>query len=114
MSIWYSSSNYTALRPIDSLILPKGVKESIVRDAKDFLRSEGWYRQAGIQHKRGYLLYGPPGTGKTSTIHALVRILTFCSLPLILLFLLQAGELNLEIYSLSLATNGYVLSADTP
>ncbi|KAG9012959.1 hypothetical protein FRB90_006395 [Tulasnella sp. 427] len=60
----------------------------LLNDARDFLRSEQWYADAGIQHKRGYLLYGPPGTGKSSTIHAL------------------AGELDLEIYALSLAANG--------
>ncbi|KAG9051333.1 hypothetical protein FS837_009600 [Tulasnella sp. UAMH 9824] len=77
-----------ARRPLDSLILPTGVKEMLLHDARDFLRSEQWYADAGIQHKRGYLLYGPPGTGKSSTIHAL------------------AGELDLEIYALSLAANG--------
>ncbi|KAG8966077.1 hypothetical protein FRC03_012561 [Tulasnella sp. 419] len=77
-----------ARRPMDSLILPTGVKEMLLNDARDFLRSEQWYADAGIQHKRGYLLYGAPGTGKSSTIHAL------------------AGELGLEIYSLSLAVNG--------
>ncbi|KAG8864032.1 hypothetical protein FRB96_006905 [Tulasnella sp. 330] len=77
-----------ARRALDSLILPTGVKETLVNDARDFLRSEAWYAEAGIQHKRGYLLYGPPGTGKSSTVHAL------------------AGELDLEIFSLSLATNG--------
>ncbi|KAG8904670.1 hypothetical protein FRB99_001352 [Tulasnella sp. 403] len=75
-----------ARRPIDSLILPNGVKEMLLHDTKEFLKSQNWYLDAGIQHKRGYLLYGLPGTGKTSTIHAL------------------AGELDLEIYSLSLAT----------
>ncbi|KAG9025880.1 hypothetical protein FRB95_009655 [Tulasnella sp. JGI-2019a] len=83
----FCQSTTKARRALDSLILPTGVKETLVNDARDFLRSEAWYAEAGIQHKRGYLLYGPPGTGKSSTVHAL------------------AGELDLEIYSLSLATN---------
>jgi len=58
----------------------------LVDDTREFLRSRPWYAEAGIQHKRGYLLYGAPGTGKSSTIHAL------------------ASELGLEIYCLSLAT----------
>ncbi|KAJ6544509.1 P-loop containing nucleoside triphosphate hydrolase protein [Mycena capillaripes] len=74
-------------RPLDSIILPEGVVDSLVDDAKEFLQTENWYNEAGIPHRRGYLLYGPPGTGKTSTIYAL------------------AGALNLEIYSLSLASN---------
>ncbi|TFK29174.1 P-loop containing nucleoside triphosphate hydrolase protein [Coprinopsis marcescibilis] len=76
-------------RPLDSIILEEGVIESIVKDAKDFIEMEDWYIEAGIPHRRGYLLHGPPGTGKTSTIHAL------------------AGELGMEIFSLSLSA-GFV------
>ncbi|KIK01770.1 hypothetical protein K443DRAFT_132188 [Laccaria amethystina LaAM-08-1] len=76
-------------RPLDSIILEEGVIDSIVGDAREFLDMEDWYIDAGIPHRRGYLLYGPPGTGKSSTIHAL------------------AGELGMEIYSLSLAA-GFV------
>ncbi|KAF8636097.1 hypothetical protein AX17_003802 [Amanita inopinata Kibby_2008] len=76
-------------RPLESIILPDGLLESIVQDVKDFLQTEEWYLRAGIPYRRGYLLYGPPGTGKTSTIYAL------------------AGELGLEIYSLSLSS-GFV------
>ncbi|KAJ6476495.1 hypothetical protein C8R47DRAFT_659965 [Mycena vitilis] len=74
-------------RPLDSIILPPHLLDSLVADATEFLNTENWYNEAGIPHRRGYLLYGPPGTGKTSTIYAL------------------AGALNLEIYSLSLASN---------
>ncbi|KAF7360859.1 hypothetical protein MSAN_01115500 [Mycena sanguinolenta] len=74
-------------RPLSSIILPPGILDSLVKDAEEFLASEDWYIGAGIPHRRGYLLHGPPGTGKTSTIYAL------------------AGALNLEIYSLSLASN---------
>ncbi|KAJ7499995.1 P-loop containing nucleoside triphosphate hydrolase protein [Mycena latifolia] len=74
-------------RPLSSIILPPGVIDSLVQDAQEFLNTENWYIEAGIPHRRGYLLHGPPGTGKTSTIYAL------------------AGALNLEIYSLSLASH---------
>ncbi|KAJ6475868.1 P-loop containing nucleoside triphosphate hydrolase protein [Mycena vulgaris] len=74
-------------RPLSSIILQEGVVDALVRDAQEFIATEDWYVEAGIPHRRGYLLYGPPGTGKTSTIYAL------------------AGALNLEIYSLSLASN---------
>ncbi|KAJ7302274.1 P-loop containing nucleoside triphosphate hydrolase protein [Mycena albidolilacea] len=74
-------------RPLNSVILQDGVVDTLVRDAQDFLATEDWYVEAGIPHRRGYLLHGPPGTGKTSTIFAL------------------AGALNLEIYSLSLASS---------
>ncbi|KAF8183323.1 P-loop containing nucleoside triphosphate hydrolase protein [Mycena galopus ATCC 62051] len=75
-------------RAFSTLILPNGIKELILEDAKEFLASEEWYTFAGVPHRRGYLLYGEPGTGKSSTIHAL------------------AGELGLEIYFISLAAPG--------
>ncbi|KIM35523.1 hypothetical protein M413DRAFT_449721 [Hebeloma cylindrosporum] len=73
-------------RPLNSIFLQEGVMESILEDAREFLDSEEWYTLAGIPYRRGYLLHGPPGTGKSSTIYAI------------------AGELGLEIYSLSLAS----------
>nr|GAT44320.1 P-loop containing nucleoside triphosphate hydrolase protein [Mycena chlorophos] len=75
-------------RAFSTLILPTGVKETLLADAKEFLASEEWYTFAGVPHRRGYLLYGEPGTGKSSTIHAI------------------AGELGLEIYFISLAAPG--------
>ncbi|KAJ7168046.1 hypothetical protein C8R46DRAFT_1034609 [Mycena filopes] len=89
-------------RALSTLILPLDIKEMLLADARKFLESETWYNQAGIPHRRGYLLYGEPGTGKSSTIHAL------------------AGELGLEIYFISLASPGiddYSLAkliSDTP
>ncbi|KAJ7681516.1 P-loop containing nucleoside triphosphate hydrolase protein [Mycena rosella] len=73
-------------RPIESIILPDGILDDLISDAKRFFASEAWYHRAGIPHRRGYLLFGPPGTGKSSTIHAV------------------AGVLNLEIHSFSLSS----------
>jgi mitochondrial chaperone BCS1 len=39
--------------------------DELLSDARDFLDTEDWYVNAGIPHRRGYLLYGPPGTGKS-------------------------------------------------
>ncbi|KAJ3501740.1 hypothetical protein NLJ89_g9203 [Agrocybe chaxingu] len=84
LSVW-NKAKTKYRRPLSSIILQEGVINSLVEDAREFLESEDWYLKAGIPHRRGYLLYGPPGTGKSSTIYAL------------------AGELGLEIFSLSLA-----------
>jgi chaperone BCS1 len=74
-------------RPISSIVLNPGVKEMLLADTKDFLKSEKWYADRGIPFRRGYLLHGVPGSGKSSLIHAI------------------AGELMLDIYTLSLSSS---------
>lgn len=64
-------------RPLDSVVLDRGVKEAIVQDVKDFLGSGKWYFDRGIPYRRGYLLHGPPGTGKSSFIQGLAAELDY-------------------------------------
>ncbi|CAE7899431.1 BCS1 [Symbiodinium microadriaticum] len=60
-------------RPMASIILDAGVKEKLLADLDEFLAPETqkWYKEHGIQHKRGYLFYGVPGSGKTSLVQAI-------------------------------------------
>ncbi|KAF8634293.1 hypothetical protein AX17_004246 [Amanita inopinata Kibby_2008] len=74
-------------RPMSSIVLNPGVKEMLLNDTKDFLKSEKWYADRGIPFRRGYLLHGVPGSGKSSLIHAI------------------AGELMLDIYVVSLSAS---------
>lgn len=75
-------------RPLQSVILDKGIRERITGDVKEFLEKQQWYTDRGIPYRRGYLLYGPPGSGKTSFIQAL------------------AGELDFNIAIVNLAERG--------
>ncbi|KAI9440619.1 P-loop containing nucleoside triphosphate hydrolase protein [Lactarius indigo] len=72
-------------RPLNSIVLDEGIKELLLDDARDFLKSKKWYAERGIPFRRGYLLYGAPGSGKTSIIHSL------------------AGELGLGVFMISLS-----------
>jgi len=58
-------------RPLNSVILDKGIMENLINDVDHFLSQPRWYIDRGIPYRRGYLLYGPPGSGKTSAITAL-------------------------------------------
>jgi len=60
-------------RPLHTVVLEKSVKDRLLEDLEEFLGTDTrqWYKEHGIQHKRGYLLYGVPGTGKTSLIQAI-------------------------------------------
>ncbi|UJR34175.1 hypothetical protein I4U23_021582 [Adineta vaga] len=58
-------------RPLNSVILDKGILQSLINDVDQFLSNPHWYIDRGIPYRRGYLLYGPPGSGKTSAIMAL-------------------------------------------
>lgn len=67
---WRAASAYTP-RALDSVILPGGYKEEILRDIDQFKESRAWYERMGIPFHRGYLIFGPPGTGKTSLVTGL-------------------------------------------
>lgn len=87
-SSWERFGEPRRKRPLESVILDEGVKERVVADLKDFLRSERWYYDRGIPYRRGYLLHGPPGSGKSSFIQAL------------------AGDLDYNIAILNLSERG--------
>jgi chaperone BCS1 len=60
-----------APRPIDSVIMPIGDKERVIKNIEAFRANRNWYTDMGIPYRKGYLFYGPPGTGKTSLVTSL-------------------------------------------
>jgi RNA polymerase-binding transcription factor DksA len=69
-SEWKSAPSHNT-RKLDTIILKKGLKESLKNDVQLFLNSEEWYLERDIPYTRGYIFYGFPGTGKTSMIKGL-------------------------------------------
>jgi mitochondrial chaperone BCS1 len=67
---WHQVYAYSP-RPIDSVIMPIGDKERLIKDIEAFRSSRNWYTEMGIPYRKGYLFYGPPGTGKTSLVTGL-------------------------------------------
>ncbi|XP_077554129.1 mitochondrial chaperone BCS1-like [Haemaphysalis longicornis] len=64
-------------RPLDSVILDRGIAERLLADVREFIANPQWYAERGIPYRRGYLLYGPPGCGKSSFITALAGALEY-------------------------------------
>jgi chaperone BCS1 len=58
-------------RPIDSVIMPTGDKERVIKSIESFRANHDWYTEMGIPYHKGYLFYGPSGTGKTSLVSGL-------------------------------------------
>lgn len=87
-SNWIRQPQPRSRRPIQSVVLPGDIGDTILADVKKFLGSNDYYRSLGVPYRRGYLLHGPPGCGKTSYVMAL------------------AGELRLSISLLSLSNRG--------
>jgi hypothetical protein len=85
-------------RPLDTVILKTGEKESLLEDVRSFMRSEKAYINAGIPWHRGYLFSGPPGTGKTSLIGAIAAA---CDLDLyyIPLTTIETDSTLIELFS---------------
>lgn len=75
---------YKSRRPLSSIIMDDDKREELLKDAREFLKSEEWYGARGLRWNRGYLLFGAPGTGKSSTIQAL------------------ASEIKLDVYIIAI------------
>ena len=60
-------------RPLNTLYLKEGQKESLIKDIEEFYDPDtrADYLSHGIPYKSVIMLYGPPGTGKTSTINTI-------------------------------------------
>ena len=66
-----SGQRVCAKRSLETIHLPAGQLEGIVKDIELFRASREKYLKVGINYKRIYLLEGVPGSGKTSLVKAL-------------------------------------------
>jgi len=69
----WSSKIIKSSRPLKSILLPKEVKDEIIKDLEDYTRpsTRRWHTKRGYPYRRGHLFYGKPGTGKSSLTLAL-------------------------------------------
>lgn len=67
----YTSTIESKIRPLSSVILPKGVVVQVAASIEKFLNGSAWYAAHGIPYRYGLLLEGIPGCGKTSLAQAL-------------------------------------------
>src|SRR5690606_33434949 len=58
----------TNYRTLDSVFLPKEIKDSVIEDINNFIKNKDKYVKNGLTWSRKYLLDGLPGTGKTSFV----------------------------------------------
>ena len=83
MRIFYYRKDYWSLlskspkRPIDTIYLTEGQRDSILTYINDFFSKETReiYLSFGIPYKSVSLIYGPPGSGKTSIIKGIASSL---------------------------------------
>jgi hypothetical protein len=73
-------------RTSDTVILPEGLMDEMVKEIKTFLQHENLYYMLGVPYHHGIMLSGAPGTGKSSAAQAI------------------ASELRMQTYSASLST----------
>lgn len=74
---YWEESTDKRKRRLDTVILPKGMKERLLDDLNEFVVAEDWYREMCIPWRRGYMLTGPPGNGKSSLISAVASEVDF-------------------------------------
>jgi len=53
-------------RPLETVIIPKRVREDLLRHLTEFRQEKSWYLGNGVPYRTGIMLHGLSGSGKTS------------------------------------------------
>lgn len=62
----WQPTTHQRIRPLESVILPPGKIDELVRSIELFRTREEWYFERGIPWRMGIMFFGPPGSGKSS------------------------------------------------
>lgn len=95
-----------APRALESVILRKDIKDSIMKKINDWIASENFYKSRGLSYKLGLILKGYPGTGKTSIIKAIASHLGY---DLYLLNLKHVTDMNISECLQRTGTNSIIV-----
>lgn len=108
---WWDGETTLTYRSLESVVLPKTIKESIVEDLNTFLQSKQRYTDLGVPYRRGYLFFGEPGSGKTSLITALAH---YFQLNIFVLPLSSSGINDITLAALyrKIPTNSIIVVED--
>lgn len=83
---YWSSLASVKMRPFESVIINKEIKDTVMQRIDDFYTKRQWYLDKGLSHKLTMIFHGIPGTGKTSFIKAL------------------AGKYGVNVYVINIST----------
>jgi adenylate kinase family enzyme len=68
---YWNSRQTSCAQKLENVFIPVTIKQSLIKNIDEFIKSKKRYKEFGRDYKMGILLTGVPGSGKTSLIKAI-------------------------------------------